>query len=477
MFAAGCSSPACDNYTSYGDLMYADTDSLLHVVTAEDTALMTDDELMLHRLMDAAASFPTGQFYEDTTALAKCESYYESKGCDKLHATALLLHAEHAFNNFEHKKALVKLLKAHRLAIETGDDALISRIYSMLYRVNRESKCITRSMDFCKKAVSHARRSGYTNLMVHAGNDMASLLIAGKDYAGAMRYLEENGHLLNNADKRSRCEYFRVMGEYYLATDSLPAARDMLAIADSITPTAETFYDIALTYEKTGDKKQMVSYCYSAITADKRGEVSIMAYNKIIENLNRDADSGYVLNVCRDLNFLYLKKAEFADAMEIEKIQAGYDFDDVKDYKTWILLAVAMTIVFIVMLFYLKSRRKADVDNGDALLLNESIVYDMHKVATSGGKASQEQWIALHQSVNRHIPFFLANLHKINDLSARDINVCILTRLHFSPSEIGVLTDISPQNVTNIRARLLGKIFGVRGGAAEFDRRISAMKR
>lgn len=45
----------------------------------------------------------------------------------------------------------------------------------------------------------------------------------------------------------------------------------------------------------------------------------------------------------------------------------------------------------------------------------------------------------------------------------------ILIRLHFLPSEISTLLNVSSQTVTNTRARLLQKLFDKRGGAKQFD--------
>lgn len=52
----------------------------------------------------------------------------------------------------------------------------------------------------------------------------------------------------------------------------------------------------------------------------------------------------------------------------------------------------------------------------------------------------------------------------INDknftLTEQERKVCILTRLHFIPSEISALLDISKQRMTNLRAKLNKTLFG-----------------
>lgn len=46
-------------------------------------------------------------------------------------------------------------------------------------------------------------------------------------------------------------------------------------------------------------------------------------------------------------------------------------------------------------------------------------------------------------------------------------------RLHFQPSEAAVLLVTTRQNVTNMRSRMMPKIFGEEGSAADFGMRIA----
>lgn len=61
-------------------------------------------------------------------------------------------------------------------------------------------------------------------------------------------------------------------------------------------------------------------------------------------------------------------------------------------------------------------------------------------------------------------------------LSVRDIRICMLIKLRFIPTEIAALIGESPQTITNRRARLLGKVFGEKGGAKDFDARIQKLQ-
>ena len=63
-------------------------------------------------------------------------------------------------------------------------------------------------------------------------------------------------------------------------------------------------------------------------------------------------------------------------------------------------------------------------------------------------------------------------LSKENVLKEREFLLCLLTRLRFLPSEMACLLDVSPQVITNIRAKLLSSLYNIKGGAQIFDERI-----
>jgi hypothetical protein len=60
----------------------------------------------------------------------------------------------------------------------------------------------------------------------------------------------------------------------------------------------------------------------------------------------------------------------------------------------------------------------------------------------------------------------------LKPLSTKEQAVCLLIRQHFQPSEIAILVASSPQSITNLRVRLLQKLFNEAGGAKDFDQRI-----
>ena len=60
-------------------------------------------------------------------------------------------------------------------------------------------------------------------------------------------------------------------------------------------------------------------------------------------------------------------------------------------------------------------------------------------------------------------------------LSDNEYQICLLVRAGFSPAEIGILTQQSSSNISNIRKRLYLKMTGKEGSTKDFDRYITSL--
>lgn len=90
---------------------------------------------------------------------------------------------------------------------------------------------------------------------------------------------------------------------------------------------------------------------------------------------------------------------------------------------------------------------------------------------------TEDDWRELMALVDKEIPSFHAKMNERTNLRLKEYQICILVRLHFKPYEMVNLTDITIANVSNIRKRLLWKVFGLNGGTQEFDRKIQQIYR
>ena len=115
----------------------------------------------------------------------------------------------------------------------------------------------------------------------------------------------------------------------------------------------------------------------------------------------------------------------------------------------------------------------AEVHEMESELYLTETVGRFHKLAAIGEQPTDGEWQLLRKTVNCYMPAFLSQLSLYNpNLNKRETNLCILVKLRFIPTEISVLLSMSKQSVTNMRTRLLMKLFHSEGSARLFDDKI-----
>ena len=88
-------------------------------------------------------------------------------------------------------------------------------------------------------------------------------------------------------------------------------------------------------------------------------------------------------------------------------------------------------------------------------------------------KLSNENWIELSDFIEQLIPSFPQILK--NRLTEKEYHICLLIRLHISPSSISNLVGLSNSGVSLSRKRMLEKVCGKDGTAKDFDKFILSL--
>ena len=97
-------------------------------------------------------------------------------------------------------------------------------------------------------------------------------------------------------------------------------------------------------------------------------------------------------------------------------------------------------------------------------------------MAADGKCLNQSDWEALREELTTLDSRFANWLAaREGEIKERDQKLCVLTRLGFIPTEMAMLLATSRSNITNIRSRLMMKLFGVDGSATDSDRRIATI--
>jgi|GEM_PF-1676238 len=84
---------------------------------------------------------------------------------------------------------------------------------------------------------------------------------------------------------------------------------------------------------------------------------------------------------------------------------------------------------------------------------------------------SADDWSRLADFAKSHLPKLYMLLHDCN-VSEKELRATVLVRLRFKPGEIATIMECTFPEVSLIRNRLLKKVYGIDGKAADYDRRV-----
>ena len=87
---------------------------------------------------------------------------------------------------------------------------------------------------------------------------------------------------------------------------------------------------------------------------------------------------------------------------------------------------------------------------------------------------SKSEWTELYSTAEKYFPA-LCNIKTNPKVSVSEYQICVLTKLGLRINDIIYLTQISASNISNIRSRMLSKLFGEEGGTKDFDIRIKSL--
>ena len=87
---------------------------------------------------------------------------------------------------------------------------------------------------------------------------------------------------------------------------------------------------------------------------------------------------------------------------------------------------------------------------------------------------SKSEWTELYSTAEKYFPA-LCNIKTNPKVSVSEYQICVLTKLGLRINDIIYLTQISASNISNMRSRMLSKLFGEEGGAKDFDIRIKSL--
>ena len=95
--------------------------------------------------------------------------------------------------------------------------------------------------------------------------------------------------------------------------------------------------------------------------------------------------------------------------------------------------------------------------------------YSIQRRITSGQPLKDQEWNEIELQLKSVYPGFCSQLRSLYAMSELEYQVCLLIKLHFSPTEIATVLSRDVSTISTVRSRLFYKVFGRKGGAKDWD--------
>ena len=505
LFIVGCSSEQSHNefLSEAEQVVFEQPDSALRMLAPRwyDTKMNEADQA-LYGLLYTEALHRSGLLTEADSLILFSRKYYKEKG-DKEHLSRALLH--HAIILYKQKQvheAVLTMKQAEYMARNMDQPAFKWYLYSVLGDVNDNVGNYVQTLRYYKQALAEARQCHKDDWIVQTLNNIAMTYDMLGQPDSLKFYTDQAKPYAPKTDGEIRATYLVNKASYLMSLGKRQEAKHLLNESMSHAPTDRASKLLADIYMKEGDMEAAVQQWYQ-LTNSFSPDVSIESYRLLIRYLDRRGDTEKVAEYSQRLNEVYQRLYERSDAAGIIDMQVQFDeqLKERRQYRTTIILLAAIILLAVVVTIiirygrhridqlnarFLESQKKYDLTRSELTQMRhqkeremkqnsqqlKAIVARLHATANKGRVADDEDLNQLAQFSYALSPELQVLLSVLN---TKEQSVCLLIRHNFLPTEIATLTISTPQTITNIRVRLLKKLFGQTGGAKDFDAAIKAV--
>ena len=498
----GCSHEQTHNelLTHAEQIVFTQPDTVVGMLSPSwgDTA-MSEADRALFGLLYTEAIHRSGLYIGTDSLIKTSKEYFERHGDNKHLAQALLHHGIILYQQQKTREAILSMKQAEQMARDLNEPAFDWYLCSVLGDVNDNVGDYTTTLRYYKQALKAAKLVDNEQWEVQTLNNIATTFDVLGEKDSLKSYIEQAKPLAESIEGDVRANYLVNNASYLMKTGKTDEAKRFLTESMKIFPTDRGNKLLADIYVQEGDTSSAVLQWYK-LTTSLSPDVAIQSYQLLIEHLNLLGDTVNAAVYSLRLNEVYRDLYDRKDAAGIVDMMTQFDeqMKERKQYRTVIAMLAAIIFLMITSaLIAWYSRRRIDKLNARFAESQEQYHLTRSELTQVRRQKEREQRenslqmketvSRLHASANKGKPVAdedaneLAQLsyaqkpelrELLSSLNSKEQLVCLLTIQNFLPTEIATLTISTPQAITNTRVRLLKKLFGVTGGAKDFDNAI-----
>ena len=326
-------------------------------------------------------------------------------------------------------------------------------------------------------------------------------------------YEQKSGFFDNNDISKGHEIYYYIKGKYYLAIHQLDSAeymfrkelRDAKDLNNQIAGSKglQELYELSRNsdsiakYAKLSYELNDSAYLLSEMQNIQKFQASYN-YNhqkRLAEESKKDAEQSRLIFILFAIILLFVGGVSFAyyrskklrkiaeyrqNLNSLGKIQS--ELQRLCGEDTDIPSVVAGMKENIIQLQsqisgYKKNQADKDIANLEKRIREAKIIQHLKELLEENPvqQASRDDIRQIANLINEQIPVFYNSLNNPVVLRPVEYEVCMLVRCHFSPSAVGKLLNLDESYVSNLRKRILHKVYGIEGNPKDLDRRLMAI--
>ena len=449
-----------------------------------DTTSADCDFAKLSRIYAQKASI----YYDQVQARSQLSNlrlanYYAEKGLDTLMAVECFSQQSNAYELLDNQDSVV-LIKE-----------MAAQMFNNLAKTDRAAQTLGSAILALVKKGELSKAKSFIDIYESSSN----LFSPNKDIvSGREVYYYIKGNYYLSINKVDSAEYLfrkelkdgKDLNNQIAGCKGLQIVYEKRRITDSIAKYAKLSYELNdsayLQSEMQNIQKFQASYNYNhhkilAEQSEKKAQqslnilIAVVALVFILSLLAfiwfrsyRARRKAEILQYHKDLETLEKLQTELQDICSEEKLSPWELFEKKQEEIVEILDRVSAY----------KRKTKQPLATLEERLGNASVVKRLKDYVNVNPyqKASQTDFAELRGLINEEIPHFYTTLNTPHyTLSEIEYDVSMLLRVRFSPMDIHKLTGLSPSYVSNMRSRLLLRVYGVDGSPADYDLRVLAI--
>ncbi len=457
----------------------------------DSTVLTSCADSALYELLYREAMRRLGITFTRDTFIRRSAYYFDAVGDDDHYARALLQWGLALYDARRYVASAHKLKEAEYAAARLHSAELDYRIAAALGEVNRVTGCSDLMLVCLRRALASARQSGSAD---NEGAALNALALAWHQasqtdsFALTVRHIQK---VLPRVSRDQSAPLVSTVALGWLEQGDTARAEQLLSDNCDTDPDRRASLYLGDVYAAKHLMPQAVSCWYDAADSFDH-DIHRTALQRLADAAAERSDLTSALYLSQQLNQVYARAVTAEETAQVSDVQVRFDQEmaQAHNLRAWTVGGMVGVLVLGALLaLWGYDRRKVhrlrrDIakyqadqtkpvqwDKADTLL-SAPEVQRLHETAAKGQVADNALWNDLHRFLSAHDAHLSALLADHPSLAWGEVNVIMLIRLRFAPSEMAALTGVSSQNVTNLRVRLLRKMFGEKGGARDFDARI-----